>query len=431
MRASTLDLVARLADAADRGPAAAALAERLGVDALLIFVRDVQLSVLVPAPGFPQTLPGGPSWRALLRRCAHAGAHVGDVAVSFSDARRVSPARAWVLTDGSAVVLVGGAPVEVELALVLQAAPLLAAALRGEQVALAAAGHIEVARVAERQARTLAHALDGARADLEHALAEAARLGRERVIVAESLQKKSEEALQSAEETAQLRERFIAILAHDLRTPLGAILLTAEALLECGGDADELVDHAARIRRSGTRIARMVDDLLDFARTSAGGGMPIRPRPIDDLAAFFGPIVDEMGTAYPSRRITLELGPAPRVWWDSDRMAQVLSNLIGNALTHGPEDTDVRVGARAEGDLVLVQVHNLGPPIAPALLLRIFEPFQRGSDAGTGVRSGLGLGLYITMTIVRAHGGEIAVSSSAGEGTTFTVRLPRRAPGAC
>jgi signal transduction histidine kinase len=426
-RASTLELVALLADVANRADAAAVLAERLGVETLLLFVRDAQLPVLLPAPGFPQTLPGGRSWRDFLDQCKVPGHHVGDVVVSFTDNLQIRRAQAWV-TEGSALVLLGGSPVEGELAVVQQAFPLLAAALKGEQAAVAARGHVEVARTAERHARTLALVLDATRFDLEHALAEAARLGRERTMAAEDLQKKSEEALRSAQETAQLREQFIAILGHDLRSPLGTILLTAHALLEREDAPRGVIKPVQRILRSADRIGRMIDDLLDFARTRLGGGMPIRPEPIEDLASFLGQVVDEIGTAHGTRRIALKVEQAMSASWDADRIAQVLSNLLGNALKHSPADTEVDVSARGESADVLLRIQNRGSPIPPELLVRIFEPFQRGIDADTGVKSGLGLGLYITRTIVHAHGGAIAVTSTAEEGTTFDVRLPREAP---
>lgn len=424
--ASTLELVARLAEPARRGEASAALAGRLGVEAFLVFVRDAQLSVLLPAPGFPQTIRGDRSWRELLERCNVPGHHTGEVMVSLGDDPHSRPAQAWVAADGSAVVLLGGAPIASELAVVHEALPLLAAALKGEQIAAAAAGQIEVALDAERHARSLATAFDATRADLAHALADAARLGRERAHAAQELQNQSDEALRIAQETAQLREQFIAILGHDLRSPLGSIALTSQRLIARTDTPDEVRKPVQRILRSTERIARMIDDLLDFARTRLGGGMPITPAPIADLASFFGLLVEEIGTAHPGRSIALDVEPATSATWDPDRIAQVLSNLIGNALTHSPADTEVRVSARAEGDLVLVKVHNLGHPIAPGLLDKIFEPFQRGLDADTGVKSGLGLGLYITETIVQAHGGSIAVRSSAEEGTTFTLRLPRR-----
>jgi signal transduction histidine kinase len=423
--ASTLELVARLAAAAKRREAAAALAERLGVEAFLLFVRDAQLSILLPAPGFPQTLPGGRSWRELLNRCKVPGHHTGEVAVSSSDDPQTRRAEAWVAADGTAVVLLGGSPIESELAVVHTALPLLAAALKGEQIAAAAAGQVEVALDAERHALSLAMALDATRADLERAIAEAARLGRERAIAAEDLQKKSEDALRRAQETAQLREQFIAILGHDLRSPLGSIVLTSQRLIESKRTPDEVIKPVQRILRSANRIGRMVDDLLDFARTRLGGGMPITPAPIADLASFFGNLVEEIGTAHPGRRIALDVEPATSAAWDPDRIAQVLSNLIGNALMHSPADTEVRVSAHGERDSVLVKIHNLGSPIAPELLGKIFEPFQRGQGADTGVKSGLGLGLYITETIVKAHRGAIMVSSSSEEGTTFTLRLPR------
>ena len=423
---STLGLVNQLANAATRQDMAATLAGRLGVEAFLLFIRDAQLATLLPAPGFPQTIPGGRSWRDLLARCSVPGYHVGDVVVSFFNAEQTRRAHAWVSVDGTALVLLGGAPIEAEVEVVRGALPLLAAALRCEQIAGAAAGEVEVARNAEHHARALATKLDATRAELARALAEAARLDGKRARIAADLQKKSEEALQLAQEKAKMREEFIAILAHDLRNPLGTIVVTSEWMLGRLGVADERQKHLQRVLRSANRIERMLHDLLDFGRAHLGGGIPITPAPIDDLTSFFGHLVEEIGTTHPGRRIALDIEPGTSVCWDPDRMAQILSNLIGNALTHSPADTDVCVSAHSERDLVLVKIHNLGAPIVPELLGKLFEPFQRGADADTGVKSGLGLGLYIAEAIVKAHHGAITVVSSAAEGTTFSLSLPRQ-----
>jgi signal transduction histidine kinase len=135
--------------------------------------------------------------------------------------------------------------------------------------------------------------------------------------------------------------------------------------------------------------------------------------------------VEEIQSAYPERRLELRVETERKVSADPDRLAQVMANLMGNAVQHSPGGTPVRVSVREEGDGVLFAVHNGGTPIPAELLPVLFEPFQRGREARAGAGGSLGLGLFISRQIVEAHGGRIEARSSAGEGTTFTVWLPR------
>lgn len=221
----------------------------------------------------------------------------------------------------------------------------------------------------------------------------------------------------------EARERFIAILGHDLRNPLGAILMTAEALLR-GSLREPDAGAMERIARSARRMDAMIHDLLDFARGRLGPGIPIK-RETCDLGRICADEVNEMTQSHPDRVITAEVIGDVTGEWDRDRLQQVLSNLIGNALQHGADP--IAVAAREEGDDVILSVHNEGPPIPAAVMPTIFEPFRRGA----GDRAeGLGLGLFIVSEVVRAHGGTISVRSSQREGTTITIRLPRHAPAA-
>jgi signal transduction histidine kinase len=186
---------------------------------------------------------------------------------------------------------------------------------------------------------------------------------------------------------------------------------------------------AARILSSADRAHRMIRDLLDFTQARLSGGIPVRAGPMDlhDIAQH---VVEETRIASPDRDIQVEFKGDGRGEWDADRIAQVLTNLVSNALAYSPQGTPVRVELRDEGDAVVASVQNQGTPIAPELLPRLFEPLTRGQRQGRdkGSRS-IGLGLYIVDHIVRAHGGTVGVRSSAEEGTTFTVHLPRRPAG--
>ncbi|MCA1827931.1 MAG: nitrogen regulation protein NR(II) [Myxococcales bacterium] len=223
------------------------------------------------------------------------------------------------------------------------------------------------------------------------------------------------------EQTARFREHLIGVVGHDLRNPLTAIVTSAQLLLRYAGLSEKQSRVVGRIASSADRMARMIDDLLDFARTRLGGGFPIHPRRID-LRELCEHTVEELEFAYATRTVRLETDGDLWGNWDPDRMAQVISNLVGNALQHSSEDGEVRVRLHGEPEVVVLQTHNGGSPIPPDVLPHVFEPGRRGARSG-----GLGLGLYIVEQVVLAHGGSIEARSTAEEGTTFTVVLPRKA----
>ncbi|WP_395849326.1 ATP-binding protein [Cystobacter fuscus] len=226
---------------------------------------------------------------------------------------------------------------------------------------------------------------------------------------------------------AEFEQHLIGIVSHDLRNPLAAITLTATTLLRGTELGERQRKSLERVFASAERANRMIRDLLDFTKARLGGGLPIHPAPLD-VDALCRQVVDELQVAHPARVILLEQRGDGQAHWDGDRMAQVLTNLIGNALHYSPPGTPVQVKAHAEAETVVFEVRNEGVPIPEELLPRLFQPMQRGEKTGDNVSRNVGLGLYIVDHIVRAHGGTIEVRSREGEGTTFRVRLPRTAP---
>jgi phosphoserine phosphatase RsbU/P len=172
-------------------------------------------------------------------------------------------------------------------------------------------------------------------------------------------------------------------------------------------------------------MQRMIEQLLDVTRVRAGSGMPLHRRE-HDVACLVTKIVDELRASHPGREIALRTDEGCRALVDPDRVAQVVSNLVGNALRHGDATLPVEVTVTVDEKTVAVAVHNFGPPIEPAFLPLLFDPFQRGHRQ-LGPAEGLGLGLYISERIVSAHGGRIAVSSSAETGTRFEAIFVRGA----
>ena len=222
------------------------------------------------------------------------------------------------------------------------------------------------------------------------------------------------------------KEMFVAILGHDLRTPLGAVVMASQFMLETGELAEPNLTLTTRIARSARRMNQMVGDLLDFTRGRLGSGIPI-VRGKMDLAKEITHAVEETVAANPDSVLRLETSGDLVGTWDCARTGQVLANILGNAVQHGSPKTPIDVSVRGQKDEVVVRVHNQGPAIPEADLAGLFSPFKRlgpGKDPGKGANS-LGLGLYIADRIVTAHGGTIDVESTDDSGTSFTVHLPR------
>jgi signal transduction histidine kinase len=238
----------------------------------------------------------------------------------------------------------------------------------------------------------------------------------------------AESVARFGEDLEHSKELFLAILGHDLRTPLGAIEMSSKFMLETGELPEPHLTLAQRIAAASTRATNMVGDLLDFTRSRLGGGIPIERAPTS-MGRLVHDVVDEITAVHPERRIEVDTRGTERGDWDAARIAQALANLIGNAVQHGTEGTPVRVHIRGGDDEVAIAIHNDGPAIPSDRLDGIFNPMkarQSSSDSATGPTGSLGMGLYIAERIVHAHDGRIDVESAAGRGTTFTVHLPRR-----
>jgi len=230
------------------------------------------------------------------------------------------------------------------------------------------------------------------------------------------------------DEIGAFREQLIGIVGHDLRTPLGTIQMGAHVLLQSEGLGPKSTEVARRIARSAAVATRLIEQLLDLTRSRLGGGIPIDPRR-SDMAEIWRNIIGETELRHPDRPLHVELSTDLTGVWDRDRIYQLLSNLVGNAIQHGSPRTPIGVRAEGRETEVVVEVSNKGEPIPPAAMPFIFEAFRRGRD-GDATRAqqlgnGLGLGLFIAQQIARSHGGLITVAATDRDGTTFRVRLPR------
>jgi PAS domain S-box-containing protein len=218
------------------------------------------------------------------------------------------------------------------------------------------------------------------------------------------------------------RERMMGVLGHDLRNPVSAVLGMAGLMRLDASLNDKTREGLGLIEQSARRMNEMIGTLLDFTRLRFHGSLPVTIEEID-LGELSRGVVAELQAAHRGRELTLSASGNLRGQWDPARMAQVISNLASNALSHGARESAVQVVLTEEREAVVLSVSNRGPTIPAALIERLFEPFQQGAEGGGGPR-GLGLGLFIVREIVRAHGGAIDVRSDEGL-TTFSVRLPR------
>jgi signal transduction histidine kinase len=226
---------------------------------------------------------------------------------------------------------------------------------------------------------------------------------------------------------AELREQFIAVLGHDLRNPLaaidGGIRLLSRRQLD-----DKAVSIIKLIQGSVTRMGGLIDSVLDFARGRLGGGIVLQQISSDSLVPLLDLVVAELRTAWPDRIIETDFTIVRAVSCDRERVAQLFSNLLANAITHGAPDAPITTKAWTHNGFFELSVANSGEPIPPAAMEHLFQPFYRNSLRPT--QQGLGLGLYIASMIAQAHGGRLDVISTTAE-TRFTFRMPINLRVAC
>jgi signal transduction histidine kinase len=222
-------------------------------------------------------------------------------------------------------------------------------------------------------------------------------------------------------EAEKQRELLLGVLGHDLKNPVNAIAINAQLLARDDPQPTEVARRLAQITASAKRMAKMISELLDFA-VSRTGHLRISRRSVD-LVPLCRDVVDEVVAGHADRSITFDHPGTLVGAWDGERVAQVMQNLVANAIAHGDPASPVRVAVRDVGEAARLEVRNAAAPIPSYLRERIFEPFQRGTNKGEG----LGLGLYIVHEIAEAHGGSVETKSDGGE-TVFAVTLPKSAP---
>lgn len=406
--ASTAEMIAALGPAAGRCNAAQRLAAHVGANAVLMFVLDEMVDSFVPAPGFPQTLPGGGAWREFLSRVRRAGVYEVELGYPCIDPRL--PAKAY--SDAGLVILFIGAHCDPEkLDQVRMLWPLLAALLRAEQAELAARGEQQNAQDRAREARVLADALDKARAQHESALIE---LEAKTVALTH--------ARARAEQAIRAKDEFLAMLGHELRNPLSPIV-TALQLLRLKNQTSR--EHEI-IERQVQNVMRLVDDLLDVSRITRGKielkkqtleFSVVAARAIEMVSPLLEANRQVLSVDIPAGGLLVEADPA--------RLAQVFANLLSNAAKYSASESRIIFSAQRQDERLVAQVRDQGMGIAPQMLERIFDLFEQQHQSLERSRGGLGLGLAIVRSLIALHGGSVrARSAGLDKGSEFVVEMP-------
>jgi phosphoserine phosphatase RsbU/P len=236
----------------------------------------------------------------------------------------------------------------------------------------------------------------------------------------QALERVTQALLDSERQTSELREQFIAVLGHDLRNPLAAISSGMRLLQKEQSEAKRKY-ISEMVEGSIVRMGSLIDNVLDFARGRLGTGIPLELRTDVSLSTVLEHVVSELRLGIPDQIIETDIDLPNPIKCDPSRISQLVSNLLGNALTHGSASVPVHIHADSEGGILTIWVTNGGDPISPEAIERLFQPFFRGEVRHR--QQGLGLGLYIASEIAKAHEGAVSVASSSEE-TRFTFRMP-------
>lgn len=412
------DLVSIFIDLQSPGGRLAAtnkLARYAGVEQVLVFSKDSEIGIFLPAPGLPQTLRCGKRWQLFLHQCAQAG----NAQSSLPLGEQESDLAVWGHGDcagGVIIVFLGQQPAAPVLDAILALLPLLAAKLAGERAELAAAGLAAAARDSNRRASQLNSALDAGRRELQAAYQRA-----ESELVS---RREAEAKLRDAD---RRKDEFLAMLAHELRNPLAPIGMAAE-ILRMGQITPARAKQTGEvINRQISHMTSLLDDLLDVSRVTRG--LVVLEKQLHEVSTIVRDAVEQARALVDMRRQRLSLkvsGQAVQVYGDGTRLVQILTNLLNNASKYTPQGGVIELELTHDATMVHIVVRDNGIGIDAALLPHVFDLFVQGERSPDRAQGGLGLGLALVRALVERHGGSVgAASPGPGAGSEFTIRLPR------
>lgn len=397
-----LKLIADLSDRANRFEAAKKLAGYYNCSYLFIFIVDEEIGVLLPAPGFPQTLPDGRAWQAFINACPENGYYSGHL--PFPEDDTIIPALGFSGPENSLIILLGGNPRTEAVAELVKIAPLLIRLFTMESMQTAAKTKVAFAEKAAAKAEKLASTIDVMRIHLKNAL----------------IQKEKDK--QAIEDLMKKKDEFMNVASHELRTPITTLKAYLQILQKMvpPTSVSSPGDFIDKANRQIKKITGLIDDLLDVNKIQAGK-MVYHFSDID-LAALIEEVVAQMQMTTSTHRIMLQNNSQVIVHGERNRLEQVLSNFLTNAIKYSPNASEVVVKSETTYNEVKVSVRDFGIGIPPDEQQYVFDRFYR-VDESSRKFAGLGLGLFISAEIIKRHGGTIAVESD-GSGSEFSFTLP-------
>ncbi len=389
--------------ATHRAAAAQAVAESFGARSFMLFLYDGEVNALLPAPGFPQTLIAAGRWQNFLREVLNGKPSITTLPDPATGEEL--PACGIRAHDRSIGVFLDCTLTDDDTDLVRSYLPFVAAALRGEDAALRARGEVRAAQLASRTAEHLAQTLDKTRGALQHALHDAAKANRS-------------------------KDEFLAIVSHELRAPLTAILGWSQILIEGGLKPEDSQMAFKTIERSAKVQAELIEDLLDYGRVISGKVRLTMQKVL--LAEILAAAVQTVEPAAQTRGVAIIQNIDPNVGeisGDPSRLQQIVWNLLTNAIKFTNAGGTIEVALSREETGVILTVSDTGKGIAHDFLPYVFERFRQADASTTRQTGGLGLGLAIVKNLVEMHGAHIEASSDGlGKGSTFTIHFPLSLP---
>jgi signal transduction histidine kinase len=397
-----LELIAGLNDPDERFKAAKHLAGHFGCSYLFVFIIDQEIGVLLPAPGFPQTLPDGRAWQSFINNCPEDGCYSGSL--PFPEKHMFLPAVGFTGPENSIILLLGGNPSVDEVAPLKEISPILISLFTQELIHSAVTTKVAFAEKAVAQAEKLASTIDVMRTHLKDAL----------------IQKEKDK--KAIEELMEKKDEFMNVASHELKTPITTLKAYLQVLQKmmpstAQSSAGDFINKANKQIR---KLTDLVDDLLDVNKIQAG--KMIYHFSDIDLAAFIAEIVEQTQMTTLTHRIVLQNNSSAIISGERNRLEQVLSNFLSNAIKYSPNAAEVVVNSELMNGEVRVSVRDYGIGIPADEQEYVFDRFYRVNESSRKF-NGLGLGLFISAEIIKKHGGKIGVESNSS-GSEFYFTLP-------
>ncbi len=395
-------LISGLSDRENRFWAASKVAEWLDCSYLVIFIEDPEIKILLPAPGFPQTLPDGKAWLEFVKKTQSKDCHSGSL--PFPQSHNSLAATGISGPYQSVAILLGGTPSEEKLSSLRDILPILVVLFKQEQAFLSAEIRVALANKSAVKAEKLANTIDNMRSHLKDALV------------------KQEKGKRDIEDLMNKKDEFMNVASHELKTPITsmkAYLQILSRLLPKGQNvlADDFI-HKANLQVG--KLTELINDLLDVTKIQAGQ-MIYKFKDLD-LSEVVRDAVSQVQLASPSHVIIINNNPKALVHGERNRLEQVVQNFLSNAIKYSPHSDQVVIGAEITDGEIRVSVKDFGIGIPKDLQPLVFDRFFRVQESSRQF-SGLGLGLYISAEIIKRHSGKVGVTSN-GNGSEFFFQIP-------